>query len=88
MRNSQVPGQWNIEHTEGVRLADISSTRYAIARRYMIRIRRDDFRDEAALAKLAATANLSPDEFRAQFEYLTKLEPPPLFVDEGGEHRN
>ena len=28
-----------------VRLVDITSTRYAIARRYMIRLRRDDFDD-------------------------------------------
>ena len=32
------------------------STRYAIARRYMIRLRRDDFEDPHELAKLAATA--------------------------------
>jgi len=69
-----------------VRLADITSTRYAIARRYMIRIRRDDFRDEAHLAKIAASANLTPAEFRRQFEYLTEREPPPFLVDEGGEH--
>ena len=30
-----------------VRLVDIHSTRYAIARRYMIRLRRDDFEDPA-----------------------------------------
>ena len=39
-----------------VRLVDIASTRYAIARRYMIRLRRDDFEDPHELAKLAATA--------------------------------
>ena len=32
------------------------STRYAIARRYMIRLRRDDFDDPHELAKFAATA--------------------------------
>ena len=36
-----------------IRLVDISSTRYAIARRYMIRLRRDDFEDPAELARLA-----------------------------------
>ena len=35
-----------------IRLVDISSTRYAIARRYMIRLRRDDFEDPAELARL------------------------------------
>ena len=39
-----------------VRLVDIHSTRYAIARRYMIRLRRDDFEDPHELAKFAATA--------------------------------
>jgi 6-phosphofructokinase 1 len=64
-----------------VRLVNISSTRYAIARRYMIRLRRDDFDDPMELAKFAATANLSVPDFRKQFEYLIELEPPPLTVD-------
>ena len=41
-----------------IRLVDIHSTRYAIARRYMIRLRRDDFEDPHELAKFAATAGL------------------------------
>ena len=36
-----------------VRLVDISSTRYAIARRYMIRLRRDDLEDPHEVARLA-----------------------------------
>jgi 6-phosphofructokinase 1 len=67
------------------RLVDITSTRYAIARRYMIRLRRDDFDHPAALAKLAATAKLPEAEFRRQFEYLVQQEPPPLAIDELGE---
>jgi 6-phosphofructokinase 1 len=61
-----------------VRLVDIHSTRYAIARRYMIRLRRDDFEDPYELARFAATAHLSLEEFRSQFEYLVAYEPPPL----------
>ena len=68
-----------------VRLVDISSTRYAIARRYMIRLRKDDFEDAQELARLASTAKLSPAEFRQQFEYLVAHEPPPLAVDQQGE---
>jgi 6-phosphofructokinase 1 len=68
-----------------VRLVDIASTRYAIARRYMIRLRRDDFEDPHELAKLAAAAHTSLDEFRRQFEYLIASEPPPLAIDEQGE---
>jgi 6-phosphofructokinase 1 len=68
-----------------VRLVDITSTRYAIARRYMIRLRRDDFDDPQELARLAKTAKLTPAEFRQQFEYLVAHEPPPLEVDQQGE---
>ena len=64
-----------------VRLVDISSTRYAIARRYMIRLRRDDFDDPHELAKLAATAGMPVDAFTREFEYLVEDEPPPLELD-------
>ena len=58
-----------------VRSVSVSSTRYAIARRYMIRLRRDDFADPHDLAKLASTAHLSIDEFRERFGYLIEHEP-------------
>jgi 6-phosphofructokinase 1 len=63
-----------------VRRVDIHSARYGIARRYMIRVRRDDFEDAAEVARLAAAANLSPDEFRTRFEPLTREEPPRLEI--------
>src|SRR5689334_16780877 len=68
-----------------IRLVDIHSTRYAIARRYMIRLRRNDFEDPHALAKMAATIGISLEEFRRQFEYLVGYEPPPLVMDPHGE---
>ena len=68
-----------------IRLVDITSTRYAIARRYMIRLRRDDFEDPAELARLASTVRLSEDQFRREFEYLVQQEPPPLQMDRQGE---
>jgi 6-phosphofructokinase 1 len=61
-----------------IRLVDIASTRYAIARRYMLRLRRDDFEDPHELAKFAATAGMSLQRFREEFEYLIGFEPPPL----------
>ncbi|MCI0546877.1 MAG: 6-phosphofructokinase [Candidatus Rokubacteria bacterium] len=61
-----------------VRMVDVHSTRYAIARRYMIRLRRDDFEDEAAVARFAAVAHLEPEAFRGQFAYLVEHEAPPL----------
>jgi ATP-dependent phosphofructokinase / diphosphate-dependent phosphofructokinase len=68
-----------------VRLVDVTSTRYAIARRYMIRLRRDDFEDPHELAKLAATSKVPLAEFRREFEYLAAFEPPPIVMDEQGE---
>ena len=63
-----------------VRLVDINSERYKIARRYMIRIRRDDFENPDLLAKLAATAVMTVTAFRERFEPLTANEPPPFSV--------
>jgi 6-phosphofructokinase 1 len=68
-----------------LRLVDTASTRYAIARRYMIRLRRDDFEDPHELAKFAATVGIPLEEFRRQFEYLVNFEPPPLVMDAEGE---
>jgi 6-phosphofructokinase 1 len=64
-----------------LRLVDVTSTRYGIARRYMIRLRRDDFDDPHELAKLAASAGVSLDDFRTQFEYLVLNEPPPVQLE-------
>ena len=61
-----------------IRMVDIDSTRYAIARRYMIRLRRDDFEDPHELAKFAATCGVHLQDFREQFEYLIASEPPQL----------
>jgi hypothetical protein len=59
-------------------MVDIHSTRYAIARRYMLRLRRDDFEDPHELAKFAATAGMSLADFRKEFGYLIEWELPPL----------
>jgi len=64
-----------------VRLVDIRSARYAIARRYMIRLRRDDFDDPHEVAKFAATAGLSLDAFCREFAWLVEDEPPPFVID-------
>jgi ATP-dependent phosphofructokinase / diphosphate-dependent phosphofructokinase len=78
-----IPFATLVDHTgrARVRLVDVHSTRYAIARRYMIRLRRDDFEDPHELAKFAATARLSLEEFREQFGYLIADEPPALVVE-------
>ena len=64
-----------------VRLVDVHSARYAIARRYMIRLRRDDFEDPHEVAKFAATAGLSLEAFRREFAWLVEDEPPPFVID-------
>jgi 6-phosphofructokinase len=63
-----------------VRLVDIKSTRYAIARRYMIRLRRDDFDEPALLTKFGSvcTPKLSAEEFKREFGYVVEDEAPPL----------
>jgi 6-phosphofructokinase 1 len=60
---------------------NIHSTRYAIARRYMIRLRRDDFANPHEIARFAAAAHMSLEQFRDEFEPLVRDEPPPLDIE-------
>lgn len=53
-----------------VRMVDPSSESFYIARRYMLRLNKADFEDPHELAKLAATAHISIDNFRDRFYYL------------------
>ena len=55
-----------------VRLVDTSSEQYQIARRYMVRLRHEDLDDPRLLAGLASVVALTPEEFRAQFEYVAQ----------------
>jgi 6-phosphofructokinase len=61
-----------------VRMVDTETEYYKIARRYMLRLRRDDFADPKEIARYAAVTLLKPEEFRKQFEYLVSAEAPPL----------
>ncbi len=67
-----------------VRFVDVNTSRYAIARRYMLRLRRDDFEHDERLEPLAAVAHLSVAAFRNEFEYLVSDEPPALRLEELG----
>jgi 6-phosphofructokinase len=49
-----------------VRMVDVSTESYQVARSYMIRLEPDDLR-EPALSRLAAHAMLSPEAFKARF---------------------
>ena len=63
-----------------VRLVDVDSTRYSIARRYMIRLRRDDFEHPETVASFAEIAGISVDEFKKEFEPIVADERPPLII--------
>jgi len=58
-----------------VRLVDVQSEQYEIARRYMVRLRPEDLEEPQSLASLAAVAHQSPEEFRRAFGYLVAEQP-------------
>ena len=60
-----------------VRMVDIASDRYRIARAYMLRLHRGDFDDPAELAKLAVAAKATPDALRGMLGYLVDGEEAP-----------
>src|SRR5262249_10849626 len=55
------------------RLVDIGGEPYECARRYMIRLEPQDF-EEPQLTKLAAAANLTPEQFRQRFGYVVGIQ--------------
>jgi 6-phosphofructokinase 1 len=59
-----------------VRLVDVSSEQYRIARRYMVRLSRHDFEDAENLARLASVVGQTPQEFQSQFGYLVANDAP------------
>jgi 6-phosphofructokinase 1 len=61
-----------------VRMVDIHSDRYKIARSYMLRLRKEDFDDPAELSRLAQAAGISVDEMKRQFRGLVQSEPGPM----------
>ena len=71
-----------------VRMVDIHSDRYMIARRYMLRLRNDDFDDAIELEKLAKVLSITPERFVSEFRYLVADEPEPraFFPEDGGVH--
>jgi len=54
------------------RLVDVTGEAFECARRYMIRLERPDF-EEPQLSKLATTAGLTPERFKARFGYLVGM---------------
>jgi 6-phosphofructokinase 1 len=52
------------------RKVDVDGEGYECARRYMIRLDRNDFEDPERLARLAATCHMTPEQFRQRFQYV------------------
>jgi 6-phosphofructokinase 1 len=52
------------------RLVDVESMTYGVARKYMIRLQRDDLEDPAVLKPIAEAAGMSPEDFRDRYGYL------------------
>jgi 6-phosphofructokinase 1 len=52
-----------------VRIVDTSSENYEVARKYMIRLEKEDFTGKN-LQRLSKIVNLKPEEFKKRFEYL------------------
>jgi ATP-dependent phosphofructokinase / diphosphate-dependent phosphofructokinase len=58
-----------------VRLVDVASEQYVIARRYMVRLRPEDFEDPDVLSSMAAVVDMTAEAFRQRFGYLVKPMP-------------
>ncbi len=56
-----------------VRLVDIHSEHYRVAREYMIRLEKEDLEDPEMLAKLASAAKMTPEEFKSKFAHAVAL---------------
>ena len=53
-----------------VRMVNVESEGYRVAREYMTRLEPSDFRDASWVEKLARAGNMTADEFRERFGYL------------------
>ena len=75
-----IPFESIMDRTTGrvrVRMVDITRDRYMIARRYMLRLRKDDFEDPSELAKFASTLGITLEQFQQEFERLVQDDPVP-----------
>ena len=60
-----------------VRMVNIDSFTYHSARKFMIRLDEQDFRDKALLAEIAKHVNITEEEFIKRFGYLGGVAPRP-----------
>jgi 6-phosphofructokinase len=55
-----------------IRLVDVESSSYRVAREYMIRLDPEDLSDPEKLQPIAAAAGLTPEAFRSRYGYLAQ----------------
>ena len=53
-----------------VRMVNVESEGYRVAREYMLRLEAKDFEDPSWVEKIALAANMTADAFRDRFGYL------------------
>ncbi len=56
-----------------IRVVDVRSEHYHVARKYMIRLERRDLEDPKMRAKLAGAAHMTPEEFEKRFTPIVKF---------------
>ncbi len=69
-RFTPIPFKQMLDPTTGrakVRMVDVASESYQIARRYMIRLAPEDMADSQTVGRCASAVGLSPDAFRERF---------------------
>jgi 6-phosphofructokinase 1 len=64
-------------HTE-VRMVNVDAFTYRSARKFMIRLEKEDLQDEQQIAKLTSCTNLTPKQFVERFGYLGGVMPRPF----------
>jgi hypothetical protein len=57
-----------------IRTVDVHTETYEVARKYMIRLDKEDFKGER-LKHLAKVAGMKPEEFKKRFEYVLVGDP-------------
>jgi 6-phosphofructokinase 1 len=60
-----------------IRMVNVESEGYSVAREYMIRLEPGDFNDPSWIDKMARAGNMTPDEFRDHFGYMSGHVPMP-----------
>jgi len=53
-----------------IRLVDINSESYEVAKAYMIRLKKEDFDDGENMERLARAGNLTPEELESRFHHI------------------